>query len=551
MPGKMLRLRGMLDQDGEKSYREALYALLERSKATRAALYFMEPTGDFRLTAHYGFSPRDMPAAQFGKGHPLLERVNHFRKPFFYNSPDEAGSLGEEMERSKTARVLVAPIYDDGRLVGIVEARDKAAGELFFPEDLRLAAALAVQLLKIRRSQLGAPEPVPDEGPMPGVYETGPPPPPPSFHDVPASAPALHPEIEFPAVTVPPRRETTRPPLTQREAVLFRGFASMLLLDPAVEAVVFSLWLETGIEFYIGARREFSDDARGAVVASAMGAWNRLASGRPAPVPQRFNLEFPHGKAPDALTRSGIAAAQTSSVVAEEGRAVLFTLVFGREPDPRHAPAIKETHLLVRRAILEAREAARYRDAYRGLIRRFLEPGLKRYSALVTHSLAAAKISRRFASHLKLADAVVEQITVGALLHDIGLRELSYERLAQKRPLTEPEYRLAKDHPAVGAMLLSEVDFPYPVVPLIHHHHERYDGSGYPDQLRGEQIPFGARLIHIVESFDAMTSASSYRSAVARDAAVDTIVSKGGTQFDPDLANQFRAFVASGGLDRP
>ncbi len=542
----------MLDQDQEKHYREALYTLLEKNKATRAALYLMEPTGDFRLTAHYGFSPRDMPPTQFGKNHPLVERVNHFRKPFYFNSPDDGGVLREEMERSHTARLMVAPLYDDGRLVGIVEARDKAGGEIFSPEDLRLVASLAAHLLKLRRSFRGAEGPSGDEASLAGVIETGPPPPPPSFHDTPArAADPEGVELEFPRVTVTVRPEPPRPPLTQREAVLFRGFASTLLLDARVEAVVFSLWLESGVEFYVGARRALSDDAREAVVASAMGAWTRLAPGRPAPAPQRFNFDFPHGKAPEELGRRGIAAAQTSTVVAEEGRAILFTLVFGREPDSHLAPAIKETHLLVRRSILDARESSRYRDAYRGLIRRFLEPGLKRYTALVSHSLAVARHARRFASFLKLSDVVIEQITVAALLHDIGLRELSYDRLAQKRPLMEPEYRLARDHPAVGAMLLADVDFPYPVVPLVHHHHERYDGSGYPDQLRGEQIPFGARVIHILEAYDAMTSPHSYRTTIARESAVDIIVSKGGTQFDPALANHFRAFVASGALDRP
>lgn len=546
----------MLDQEKESDYREALYALLEKNKIRRAALYLMEPTGDFRLTAHYGFSPRDMPSAQFGKEDPLVESVNHFRKPFYFNSPDEAGSLRTEMERSHTARVLVAPLYDDGRLVGIVEARDKAGGDLFFQEDLRIAAGLAAHLMKIRRSLLGAPEPAGDISP---IFETGPPPPPPSFHDLgpeasptkPAGRAAPAAELEHPVVTVPFRSQPARPPLTQREATLFRGFASTLLLTPAVEAVVFSLWLDTGVEFYIGARRGLTDDAREAIVASAIAVWSRLASGRPAPASQRFNLDFPQGRAPENLTRNGIAAAQTSTVVAEEGRAILFTLVFGREPDPQTAPAIKETHLLVRRSVLETREAARYRDAYRGLLRRFLEPGLRKHASLVSHSLMVAKVARRFASHLKLSEAIIEQMTVAALLHDIGLRELSYERLAEKRPLTEPEYRLARDHPAVGAMLLSEIDFPYPVVPLVHHHHERYDGSGYPDQLRGEQIPFGARLIHIVEAYDAMTSATSYRLPVDREAALEIIVSKGGTQFDPDLANHFRAFAATGGLDRP
>ena len=81
----------MLDPTEEQAYREALFSLLENSKVSRSALYLMEPTGEFRLAAHLGFSPRDLPVASFGKENPLFQRVNHFRKPFYFNSPKDAG----------------------------------------------------------------------------------------------------------------------------------------------------------------------------------------------------------------------------------------------------------------------------------------------------------------------------------------------------------------------------------------------------------------------------------------------------------------------------
>src|SRR5215467_13911921 len=116
----------MAEPKKEESYREALSKLLERSGAPRAAFYLMEPDGDLHLAAHCGFSPRDLPPAAYGKDHPLFERLNHFRKPFYFNSPVEAAGLRDEMERSHTARLLLAPMYEEGRLVGLVEARDKS-----------------------------------------------------------------------------------------------------------------------------------------------------------------------------------------------------------------------------------------------------------------------------------------------------------------------------------------------------------------------------------------------------------------------------------------
>jgi len=534
----------MLDPTVEQRYREALFSLLEKSKTTRSALYLMEPTGEFRLVTHYGFSPRELPVAQFGKDHPLVEWVNRFRKPFYFNSPGEAQALRREMEATHTARLIAAPLYDDGRLVGIVEGRDKAGGDLFYPEDARAITAVAAEILKIRRRTIGTPESASEPEEIHGFFDAPGEPGAGSGAPEPPAPDLLRPRIR--RVTTPP----SRPPISQREALLFRGFASTLLLDPDVGGVVFSLWTDASAEFYIGSRRAIAAAAQESVVASAQDVFARLFPGRPSPPERRFNVDFPHGRAAGDLESEDVHALQTSALVSEEGRAILFSLIFTKEPEPARANAIREIHLLVRRSISETRESARYRDAYRGLVRRLLDPGLKKYSGLVTHSLSVARIARRFAGFLRLPEATIEQITVAAMLHDVGLRELSYDRLSEKRPLSEAEYRLARDHPSVGAMLLADVEFPYPVIPLVLHHHERYDGSGYPEQLRGEQIPFGARLIHIVEAFDAMTAPASYRPTISRDEAVETIESKGGTQFDPNLAAKFRDFVAGGGLDK-
>jgi putative nucleotidyltransferase with HDIG domain len=508
----------MLDLEREQRYREALYALLERSKATRAALYLIEPTGEFRLAAHYGYSPRDMPRLQFGKDDALVRAVNRFRQPFFLNSPAESEDLGPEMERSRTARLLVAPMYRDGRLSGIIEARDKVAGGRYDAEDLHIASEVTAVLLRLHREIRGHRD---------------------STEDVTVPAEAPNPQIE-----------SISPALSQREALLFRGFATALLLDPSVRAVAFSLWLEEAIEVYAAARGPVEDDLLDAVIESAAEIFGRIAPGSPRPGQRRARRELLHGGAGPPVRRGDIAAAQSSAVFSEEGRALFFTLAYSEEPAGERAAAALQVHALVRRALAETRNAIRYRGAYRSLIRKFLEPGLKKHAALVSHSLAVGRLARRFAARLELPEAAVEQITVAALLHDVGLRELAYDRLSEKRTLSESEYELARDHPAVGALLLSEVEFPYPVGPLVRHHHERYDGAGYPDRLHGEQIPFGSRLIHIVEAYDAMTSSSSYRPTISRAEALDVVVSKAGTQFDPDLAIRFRDLMVAGEIDR-
>lgn len=528
----------MADSDAEKRYREALDKLLEGTGATRACLYLLAPTGEFRAAAHYGFSPREPPASTLDKAHPLFERINRFRKPFYVNSFLEAGDLREEMEKSRTARLLVNPLYENGRLIGILEARDKANGSLFFPEDVRAITTVGVQVLALHHARGGAAE-APASPPELGGFIK-------SFDGDSTAAPDKRPSAPFDVVVrpviEPPVASPARPPLTQREAVLFRGFASAFLLSPAVGAVAFSLWTERAAEFYVGARGPVAEEARLAIFSGVRAVFEKLSPGR-LPPERRFNVECLVPTPGPELTVSGIASAQSSAVIVEEGRILFFTLVLASPAPEALQNLIRETHLLVRRAVTEAGEAVLYRDAYRGLVRRLLEPGSRKYPQLVTHSLAVGKFSRDFAAWLKLPETQVEQITVAAILHDVGLRELSYDRLSEKRPLSEPEYLLVRDHPSMSAMLLSEVSFPYPVVPIVLHHHERYDGSGYPEQLRGDQIPFGARLLAIADAFEAMT-AGSYRPAMSREEALETIVAKGGTQFDPELSARFRDFIA-------
>jgi putative nucleotidyltransferase with HDIG domain len=530
----------------EALFRETISVLIARSVAERACIYLISDTGDFDLISQLGYPARALPPAGFTKSHAILECVNHYRKPFFFNTPREAGPLRIEMERTGTLRLLVGPLYEEGRLVGVVEARDKPAGELFFQEDLKLMDSVVEDVARLRRAVLGIPEPAStreEAVPLSG----GAPPPPPAFHHL-AGPPAAPPQAASPPVPVPLADSAERPPMTQREAILFRAFAATSLLDPDVAAVVFSLWTDSGAEFYIGSRRPLADDARDAAVASARGVAERLRPGRGSGG-EHFNIEFPLGRGDVEFPGSSIAAAQTSAAVAEESRAILFTILLEREPESGREAANRDRHLLVRQVLQDARGSDRYREAYRGLVRAFLEPGIKKYSGLVAHSLSVARLSRRFAHAVGWSETEVEQVAVAGLLHDVGIRELSPETLCTRRPLSESEYRLARDHPSVGAMLLSGIEFPYPIVPLVLHHHERFDGSGYPDRLKGDQIPPGSRLIHIVEAYDAMTSAHSYRMPIESSAALQIIVSKAGTQFDPDLAPRFQEFVRSGGAE--
>jgi len=143
-------------------------------------------------------------------------------------------------------------------------------------------------------------------------------------------------------------------------------------------------------------------------------------------------------------------------------------------------------------------------------------------------------------------------IEAAALLHDIGKLAVPEHILNKPSKLTAAEFERMKSHARVGAEILSEVDFPYPVVPIVRHHHESWDGTGYPDGLSGTDIPIGARILSVVDCFDALTSDRPYRRALPADEAFAIIEARSSTMYDPAVVDAFRDVCTSatvGGSD--
>ena len=133
----------------------------------------------------------------------------------------------------------------------------------------------------------------------------------------------------------------------------------------------------------------------------------------------------------------------------------------------------------------------------------------------------------------------LQAIMAASLLHDVGKLSIPEHILNKPGKLTPLEFGVMKGHAAAGAEILSVVGFPYPVVPIVRHHHENWDGSGYPDGLAGEDIPMGARILSVVDCFDALTSHRPYRPRLDDAAAVQIIVDRRGTMYDPRVVDAF------------
>jgi putative nucleotidyltransferase with HDIG domain len=144
------------------------------------------------------------------------------------------------------------------------------------------------------------------------------------------------------------------------------------------------------------------------------------------------------------------------------------------------------------------------------------------------------------AEALGVADEVtLKGIEAGALLHDTGKIAVPEHILNKPGKLSAQEYERMKAHVTIGADILSGIDFPYPVIPLVRHHHENWDGTGYPDGLAGEAIPLGARILSVVDCFDALTSDRPYRRALTTEAALAILRERSGTMYDPRVVEKF------------
>jgi len=156
-----------------------------------------------------------------------------------------------------------------------------------------------------------------------------------------------------------------------------------------------------------------------------------------------------------------------------------------------------------------------------------------------THSPHFSKLVCALGCELHLGEKQIESLKYASLLHDTGKIDIPSEILTKTTKLTSEEYDIIKRHPVKGAQILRPLQILRPVIPIIMHHHEKYNGTGYPSRLKGGQIPLCARIMSVADAFEAMVYGRPYRQRMDIDSAVREIKKKSGTQFDPKIVDSF------------
>jgi putative nucleotidyltransferase with HDIG domain len=200
-------------------------------------------------------------------------------------------------------------------------------------------------------------------------------------------------------------------------------------------------------------------------------------------------------------------------------------------------------------AFLRARLVEELKSSYESTVRALVKAIEEKDTYTRGHSERVAALAVRMGRKLGLAESEIEYLQFGSILHDVGKIGIPESIVRSPKSLTDAEYRIIKKHPLKGVEILHPITFIRDYMHLVRNHHERWDGSGYPDGLAGDDIPIGAQIVAVADTYDAMTSSRSYREGRPPEQAAEEIRNKAGTQFSPHMAEAFmevyRDFSAS------
>ncbi len=246
------------------------------------------------------------------------------------------------------------------------------------------------------------------------------------------------------------------------------------------------------------------------------------------------------------------AATRTIPIILLTGRTNLEDMTEGLDAgaDDFISKPFRRPELLARiRSAVRMRQAILSMETVRSVVAALAGAVAAKDPVTELHCQRLAGLAARVGARLGLDVDERDALAYGALLHDVGKIGIPESILQKPGPLTTEERTILRRHPEIGEEICRPLGLSRTVLPVIRHHHERWDGTGYPDRLQGWEIPLGARVVGLVDAFDAMTHDRPYRAAHSSEEALEEIRSRAGRQFDPELAKLFEAEIELAGFD--
>jgi len=546
-------------QELQTKLKEILYDCAVEIRATKAALYLVATEGKFELITEYGF--RGAVRATADRTDPVIDRCGRGRTPFFVNGLNAEPRFSHVMFESASDRLLAAPIYFRGTLVGVIDMRDKAGKALFDATDLPKAQKIADRIGEqfVNKNVFGQRFITLSEAPeRPQVIGTNV-----SLAEAraavpagPAAQPAAKPKAslwpaERPPATNVPRLATliiearsnaeriavpeSPESIGENELVAIRDMLRTMLLIPGAVIASVSAYGHMGGIQEIAARSTLTEEAIN-VLQSKLNLW--LTKRGDAGGFVRTNITMPFGNTEPQIAAAQIQKVFTAPVAAGSLKSIYLTIVFPSAPDRSAHELLSAFHGQLQVAIEHSMSRGAMQALRARVAEALIEPDFTKYPELERHSEAVAARTEAFARFLSLSPAETENARIVALVHDVGMRLLDYERLYRKRDISPDELSILKEHPSVGAAIVEPL-LGNEIARAVLCHHERWDGAGYPSEMRGSDIPMAARIVQLCDVYETMIAADSYAPAETLDQAAAKLARGAGSQFDPELTKRF------------
>lgn len=538
-------------KDIEGQLKQILYGCVEHVQATKAALY-LSTSHDlnekkYELVTQYQYNSADRRVVSANDD--LVDRLAVKRSPFFINGLGADQRFSEMLFRQGNDRLLAAPLFSRGRLVGFIDMRDKAGKKPFENPDVDAANRIATQMLNVLATNklfglspislvdeppqrtsghTAAPNVVPMSAPQPAA---------PSRPGDVFSPPAVH-VIQAAREQMAKRQhqpQSGKRVLSDPDLEIVRLLLPAALAIPGAVLACFSAIGHPSNPQSIVGIATVTDDAMD-MLQGHLQAW--LKRTNTPHMTMKPQLIYPFGVQVVPVTAAGISTILSAPMNQQSVEGLVLTVAFERTPE---AQAQRALHIFLRQvehSVESAIAASSGRNDRQIVAEALLEPDFQKFPDLAEHCRQTAIMAHRFARVLDLPATQVETVRIAALVHDVGLRFLDYERMYRRPNLTAEEMRGFAEHPVIGAALVEPL-LGAEVAQAVLRHHERVDGKGYPSRMTGQLIPIASRIIQIVDAWIAMTSRHSYQIPVTHEQALVKLREGAGTQFDAALLERF------------
>ncbi|MDP1833215.1 MAG: HD domain-containing phosphohydrolase [Geothrix sp.] len=580
---------------------QVLYRCLEEVGSTKGVLYLRMPgEGTFEVVSFYGWPRGTRPPVSIPEGHPLLVHTQRERRAYVVNDASESPELAAFGQGGDWPRYLITPVYLAGDWVGLLIQRDRIKGGTFSVErDEPPTLAICGDLVDaLREFRLYGASPRPGQAPPPrppaasfmgpgtvpeglptasAIIDEVAPVPERLLPPAPVTTPPMHaPDARFPSgrpspqermygfpggqdgytalpweadrtlsgwvAPAPANPERKRGMIPPEQRAFFWEIAG--LLSQVLSASAVALWIEDPEEIrpiLAYSMLSLSPDLQQQMLAHAT---FHLPSVREQDL--RIITRVGMAESPEL---NGIFATYMPLLLNETARGHDLLLVFRQEDHSfsiAEIDAIQQMGRILGLYMQEARLHERYHHAFLSVSHRILQSSESRIPSLRPHSLATARLARDLALRLELPTEEVEAVSIAAILHDVGLLMLDPQML-NKAELNGEEMKKIRSHPEMAAVFLKDLRFPFDVLKMIRHHHERWDGHGYPEGLRETAIPIGSRIIGLIEAYEVMTSGKGYRRPKGHRQVLEELENEAGAQFDPKVVEAFRGLMTRKG----